>query len=491
MPARTLPRFVLFSLALALALSFRAPASAEPLAGLPQNTLAAIKARLAKAQGNRGDMACVIIDLDSGKSLLDESGASLLAPASNMKVLTSAAALATLGSDFEFVTRVMAQGSVQGGVLQGDLCIVGGGDPNLSGRFYGDDPLALFRDWGNRLKALGITQVSGNLLYDSTLFGGESFNPHWPQDDQFNRWYCAEVSALAFNDNCINVKVTPGEVGQPARIELVPATAYCSVVNETRTTAGKGAALIDLRREKGANVIRVKGNVPAHGQGGFVGEITVADPAAFAATVFRETLEACGVRVTGQSRAHTLGADELPRFRTLIEHRARLVEALKPVNTNSQNLHAEMLLRQLGLAYAGKGTFKTGAAALQDWLVKNQLWDNGMVLADGSGLASANRVTARSLAKTLALMARRSDAELYVASMAVGGESGTLKKRMYDKRLKGRVYAKTGYINGVRALSGYLHGTRHRVAFSILMNGCAEGTGAQDDILALLAEALD
>ncbi len=490
MTARLLPRFALLSLAFALALASRVPATADSLPGLSDATQAAIEARLQKAQGKRGEMTCVAIDLDSGKTLIDYDGAHLLAPASNMKVLTSAAALCTLGSEYEFVTRVLARGQVANGVLSGDLCIVGGGDPNISGRFYGDDPLTLLRDWAAKLKAAGITRIDGDLLYDSTLFGGAAFNEGWPQDDQFIRWYCAEVSALAFNDNCINVKVTPGEIGQAAKVELIPATSYCSVVNETRTIGGKGAALIDLRRERGQNVIHVKGNVPAGGGGGYVGEITVADPARFAASVFRETLEAAGISVAGKTTAHTLEAQELPGFKTMVEHRAKLAQALVPVNTNSQNLHAEMLLRQLGLAYAGKGTFKTGIAALREWLEKNSLLDEAMTILDGSGLAAGNRVSARALAGVLALMARRDDAEIFRASLAVGGESGTLKKRMRETPLKGNVAAKTGYINGVRALSGYLLAGKRRIAFSMLMNDCAEGTPAQDDVLELLAQAL-
>lgn len=473
---------------LALGLCLPAPAlSQNP--GLPDATAAGVKTRLSSAMAKRGQAACVLLDLDSGDTLLDFNGDAQLAPASNMKVLTSAAALCTLGKDFEFSTRVLSRGSLSDGTLKGDLCLVGGGDPNISGRFYNDEPLTLLRQWAEKLKTAGIKSISGDLLYDSTLFGGDAFCPGWPQDDQFNRWYCAEVSALAFNDNCIAVKVTPGKVGEAANVVLVPQTNYCTIVNETKTTAGKGAALIDLRRERGQNVIRVKGNVPANGSGGFVGEITVSDGAAYFATVFRETLEAAGIKVEGQTRAHTLSAEELGAFSTLVDHRAKLLDALKPVNTNSQNLHAEMLLRQLGLAYAGKGTFKTGAAALEDWLTKKKLWDKGMVIVDGSGLSASNRVTARALCGVLALMDKREEAEAWRASMAVSGESGTLKKKLNGK-LKGKVIAKTGYISGVRALSGYMTCGKKRVAFSMLYNDCNDVTECEEDVLEAVYAAL-
>lgn len=472
----------------ALSLALQSPAQSQSTP-LPDATKAAVTARLTQAMAKRGQASCVVLDLTNGDTLLDFNGDVPLAPASNMKVLTSAAALCLLGKDYEFSTRVLARGGISGGTLSGDVCIVGGGDPNISGRFYNDDSLTLFRQWAEKLKAAGISAVSGDLLYDSTLFGGEAFNRGWPQDDQYNRWYCAEVSALAFNDNCINVKVTPGKVGEAANVELMPKTAYCTIINETKTVAGKGAALIDLRRERGSNVIRVKGNVPASGAGGFVGEISVSDGASFAATVFRETLEAAGIKVSGKTSAHTLSASELGEFKLMVEHRAKLLDAIKPVNTNSQNLHAEMLLRQLGLAFAGKGTFKTGTAALQNWLDKRGLWQDGMAIVDGSGLAARNRVTARALASVLALMDKREEAESWRASMAVSGESGTLKKRLNGK-LKGKVVAKTGYISGVRALSGYLECGKRRVAFSMLFNDCGNPTECEQDVLEALVAAL-
>lgn len=471
-----------------LALALHKPAQSQT-SSLPDATAAAVKARMAKSIARHGEASCVLIDLESGDTLLDFAGDALLAPASNMKLLTSSAALGMLGKDFEFSTRVLARGNVADGKLAGDLCLVGGGDPNISGRFYNDEPLTLFRQWAMQIKGAGITSVSGDLNYDSTLFGGDAFNPNWPQDDQYNRWYCAEVSALAFNDNCISVKVTPGKVGEPAKVELVPQTAYCTVINETKTTAGKGAALIDLRRERNENVIRVKGNVPANGSGGFIGDITVSDPAAFAATVFRETLAAAGITVEGKTQAHTLSAEDLAAYRTLIDHRAKLLDAIKPVNTNSQNLHAEMLLRQLGLAYAGKGTFKTGAAALQDWLKKKDLWTDGMVTVDGSGLSACNRITSRALAGVLAIMDKRPEAEAWRASMAVSGESGTLKKKFAGK-LKGKVVAKTGYISGVHALSGYLTCGKRRIGFSMIFNDASEATDCEGDVLELVLDAL-
>ncbi|MCC6573083.1 MAG: D-alanyl-D-alanine carboxypeptidase/D-alanyl-D-alanine-endopeptidase [Planctomycetes bacterium] len=480
----TFSRVSLLALIVVAALNVSATAEGES-ASLADS----ISARLKQAEGKRGTAGCLVVDLDSGKTVASYNQTTLLAPASNMKVLTSAAALCTLGKDFEFVTRVFSRGDVKEGTLSGDLCIVGGGDPNISGRFYEGDCLKLFKDWAAKLKQAGIIKVGGDLLYDSTLFGGPAFCEGWPKDDQYVNWYCAEVSALAFNDNCVGIKVLPGKEGETGKIELSPATSYVKVVNQTKTIAGKGAVAVGIMRPRDANTFTVKGTVPEKSTWGYTDDSTVTDPALYAATVFKETLEACGIAVAGKISPFTMTSDELIKFTSRVEHRAKFTDALKPVNTNSQNLHAEMLFRHVGLAYAGKGSFKTGEAGVMDFLSKQEIDHEGVVILDGSGLSAGNRVTARLMTEVLKLMARREDREVFKSSLAVGGETGTLDKRMKDKLLKGRVFAKTGYIDGVHALSGYLDaGTRH-YAFSMLMTDCGDAKDAMDDILLMLAKA--
>ncbi|MCL4731357.1 MAG: D-alanyl-D-alanine carboxypeptidase, partial [Planctomycetes bacterium] len=215
----------------ALALIALARPRAAEAAPVSPDIETAILAQLKKAEGKRGKAGCVVIDLADGATVVSHNAAEPLAPASNMKVLTSVAALATLGPGFEFVTRVVARGSVADGTLGGDLCLIGGGDPNLSGRFHDGDVTALFRAWAARLASMGIRRVAGDIQYESSLFGGEAYCDGWPRDDQYTRWYCAEVSALAFNDNCVGVRVIPGKAGEPAKIETIPPTAYVTVIN--------------------------------------------------------------------------------------------------------------------------------------------------------------------------------------------------------------------------------------------------------------------
>ncbi|MBZ0134927.1 MAG: D-alanyl-D-alanine carboxypeptidase/D-alanyl-D-alanine-endopeptidase [Planctomycetes bacterium] len=460
-----------------------------PVIAIDKSSRSEITARLTKAEGKRGTAGCVIIDLDSGETILSQNADKALTPASNMKLLTTIAALDQLGPDFEFVTRVMSKGTVKEGTLTGDLCIMGGGDPNISGRFYEDDPTALFKQWAGKLKSAGITKVTGNLEYDSTLFGGDAYCDGWPQDEQYIKWYCAEVSALAFNDNCIGIRVLPTKPGQAAKIEVIPETAYVTIVNETRTAAGRKGAEIGIVRPHGTNTITVKGTVYEQATWGYFTDVTVTDPAGYAATVFKETLAREGVTVQGGIKATTLTNEAMQGYDVRVEHRAPLIQALTPINTNSQNLHAEMLFRQLGVRYAGKGTFKTGRAAMEAFLNEHGLLTDGVHITDGSGLARGNDVSANLIVKLLQLAAAGEYFAAFKDSLAVGGETGTLEKRLGDKSVAGKVYAKTGYINNVRSLSGYLITDNRRLAFSMLMNDCVYTKQMQDEILEVLAKA--
>jgi D-alanyl-D-alanine carboxypeptidase/D-alanyl-D-alanine-endopeptidase (penicillin-binding protein 4) len=457
-------------------------------ATLPASARARIEAQLTKAEGRRGTASCVVVDLDSKQTLFSSKSDKALTPASNMKLLTTAAALKLLGGEFEFKTQLLSDSQVTGGALQGPLYFLGGGDPNLSGRFHDGDCVALFKQWAAKLKAAGIARIDGGIKFDSTLFGGEDYCDGWPQDDQYTKWYCAPVSALAFNDNCVGIRVLPTTPGKPAKIEVTPPTAYVTIVNETRTAPGRKGAEIGIVRPRGENTITVKGTVYEQATWGYFIDVTVHDPARYAATVLRETLEAEGIKVAGETAPCFLNAQDAAKCRTLVEHKLALLTALGPINTNSQNLHAEMLFRMLGARYTGKGTFKTARAATEALLREQGWWQEGVNVVDGSGLARDNAVTAELLTRVLVDMSRSPNFEAYRNSLATAGESGTLEKRL--KELRGTVHAKTGYIPGVRALSGYLIKGERRLAFSILMNDCVYSKETQDEIVEIIAGAV-
>ncbi len=385
-------------------------------------------------------------------------------PASNMKILTGAAAMARLGPNFRFVTEFVR-------TAEGDLVVVGDGDPNWSGRFFGGDATAMMRNVARELKAHGVTKCR-HLVLDSSRFDNVTIHPDWPKD-QLDRWYCAPVAALVFNDSCWDLTVKPGgRSGAPARVEILPSLLRPVVLNRCETTAGRSHVVHVARADSGE--LAVRGRVQLTSRG-VPANLTVADPVRFFGAGLRAALRAEGIAVSGK----VLRGKKPAEAERVLFVRSKIRRTMTVMLTDSQNLYAECLFRRLG-----KGSFasaaKSGAAALAREGVSIQ----GLDWQDGSGLARTNRVTARTLYDA---MQRYRDEPVFVEAFAKGGE-GTLRRRYRD--LKSRLRAKTGTIRGVSALSGYVTGQNGgRYVFVILCNGRsrARARALQDRIVKRLA----
>lgn len=384
-------------------------------------------------------------------------------PASNQKILTAAAALRRLGREFRFETRV-ARGA------RGELVVVGDGDPNLSGRWFDGDPTRVLRLMAADVKARGIDRV-GDLVLDASRFDGEMVHPDWPAD-QLDRWYCAPVAALVYNDSCWDITVRPGgRAGDPARVEVQPALLRPSVLNRCET-AGEGEQhLVHLARAAEAD-LAVHGRILLSSSG-ITGNVAVRDPVLFFGRAFRAALEAEGVAVEGALRVGRVeGAKDL------LVYRSGLDRTLEVMLRNSQNLYAECLFKR-----AGDGTFRGGGEAVAAALREMGVPTEGLVASDGSGLARTNRVSARTLYGVLQALR---DEPHFVQALPAGGE-GTLRRRY--AHLGARLRAKTGYIRGVSALSGYVTGgSGTRYVFTVLANG--RSTARARRLQDLLVEAL-
>ncbi|MBI4606652.1 MAG: D-alanyl-D-alanine carboxypeptidase/D-alanyl-D-alanine-endopeptidase [Planctomycetes bacterium] len=427
--------------------------------------------------------------LGVGVAIIDEGGRTACAinadvpfkPASNQKVLTTAAALHGLGADFRYETVLLGTGPVAGGKLQGDLVIRGGGDPNISGRFHGGDPSALLRRWARDLHAAGLREVTGDIVADDTLFDDERFPAVWDSRQQ-EVWYAAQVSALSINDNCADVTVRPGaSPGKPARITVEPARAGIAVEGSVETRAGRGSRVI-VHRKPGTNLISVRGEIGVRADP-WNGNVTLDDPASVFACALEAALEGAGVTVRGGARkaerpaasgesgdaplarpvpasAHGPGGSGGgtgggSRGTVLLRHTSTLLEDLPVVLKRSQNLHAEILLKLLGARAGGEGSRKGGARAVQRYLEAKGIPAAGLVVADGSGLAHENRVTARVFARVLHAVRSEPYFERYLQVLPIAGKDGTLDDRFQGKSpARGNLYAKTGYIRGVSCLSG-------------------------------------
>ncbi len=434
-----------------------------------------------------------LVDLDSGKVVYQNNEEKLFVPASNAKLFSTALALVRLGPDRRFTTRLVADEPLRAdGGIKGDLRLLGGADPNFSSRIvpynpkveYGDDPLEPIRRLAQQAYDLGLRKVAGNIVGDDSRFVWTPYPEGWSLED--STWsYGAPVSALSFNDNRIEVLVRPGAgPGQPATLRLEPAVDYYAVRNLTNTATTRMVARtlsVELQPEQRA--IRLWGEIPVRSPGREL-SIAVNDPALFAAMALKQELEQLGVEIAGTAVAHHYEQTDVPDLKggppvpvrpfpleLASIQSAPLREIIKITNKTSQNLHAEMLLREVGYSRRGVGSHEAGIEEMRTFLKEAGLSPWEFFLSDGSGLSRKDLVSPAATVKLLQHMWNSALRDDYVESLATAGEDGTLDWRFSRTMAKSRVSAKTGTMSHVTALSGYattLDG-RH-LAFSVFVN---------------------
>jgi D-alanyl-D-alanine carboxypeptidase/D-alanyl-D-alanine-endopeptidase (penicillin-binding protein 4) len=462
------------------AVSHACGGGSAPSKGLDPQELGEALGRELKSKALRGaDVGVVVYDLVAREMVFTHHPDLPLIVASNNKLVTTAAALERLGPDFQFRTTVAAAGRrTAEGTLRGNLLIIGRGDPSISGRFHKGRVTAVLERWAKALADAGIERVRGDVLADDSYFDGEFTHPGWPK--RHAAWYCAQVCALSMNDSCVDLAVFPGEHrGDRARVAVQPPTSYVDLYNGCTTSrASGGSNHVIAHRLAGKNQLRVTGKIRRR-SAPFETSVTVHDPALYTATVFKEVLERAGIEVTGLVRRRPPGYEvREEEFEEIITTTSSLADAVAVANGRSQNFYAEQILKTLGREMQGEGSWDAGAKAVKAWLRDAGI--HGTVqYADGSGLARGNRFTARQLAAVLAWMNCRRTSTLYWRSLAQPGKPGTLARRSLLFPLQGRLFAKTGFIDRVSALSGYLECPSGRLlAFVTLVNNYRAGLSA-------------
>jgi serine-type D-Ala-D-Ala carboxypeptidase/endopeptidase (penicillin-binding protein 4) len=460
-----------------------APPAAAALPALQRD----IDAILASPALEHGFWGVLVKSLRSGDTLYSLNARKLLMPASNMKIVTLAAAAERLGWDHTYPTALFAAGDVESGTLRGDLIVVGSGDPSITAE-NGD---ALFGEWAERLRAAGIRAVAGRVIGDDDAFEDNGLGFGWSWDDLPDD-YAAGVSALQFNENAVRVTVTPGPAaGDSAGIAIAPAGSGLDVVSSVTTAAPDAAVSIATRRLPGSMRLALGGSMPAgHAPATLV--VSVENPTLFFAGALRQALIARGIDVRGPA----VDVDEIrdaparPRAPLATHTSAPLSTLAVRLMKISQNLYAETLLKTLAPAAprTSEGGRAEAAAALQPWGVAA----DALIQRDGSGLSRYDYVTAEALVAILAHVDR--DQRLrgpFEASLPIAGRDGTLSNRMKGTAAEGNARAKTGSMSNVRALSGYVtSASGEPLVFSIVANNfaaAAEVLAATDAIVIRLA----
>lgn len=486
-------RPALFRMALATALSCALVAfGAPPAPAASSSALGKKVASLMKddAVTGKGDTSgVVVVDTKTGHTEFARNATAGIAPASNMKLITVAAALDLLGKDFRFHTDVYADSSRADGVVTGDLYLKGFGDPTLSP----GDLKALAR----QVQALGITKISGRVIADASYFDDVRINPSW-RDEFYQQPDQAEVSALSLlpdgehMPNTVGVNYQATSVGKPAKLSLTPATAagHVKLVNKTSTSGAGSWTTIRVSRKPGSNKVTVSGRVGAR-RPLLTQHISVTNPARYAAQVFRGELSKLGVSVGGGIGTGKTPTDSTVRVGTLAS--APLTDIVKPLMKLSVNTYSETLTKRMGAIWK-QGTWVTGTERVRDWMTANDMPVTHVKLKDGSGLAASNRLTP---ATTMAVLRHAQQASWwddYYDSLPVAGIrkksiGGSLHNRMVGTAAANNVRAKTGTIRGVTALSGYATGKNgHLYAFSMLSQYAgASPVGLSDKLAVALA----
>jgi len=401
-----------------------------------------------------------IKSLDNGQILYTRNEQKGFMPASNMKIFSTAVALARLGPDFRYETQLLSTDPrVQDGVINGDLYVVGSGDPSFAARFHDDNPLAPLEAWAQTLKAQGITRVEGDLIGDDDLFDDQYIAESWSYG-YLSDWYAAESGALCLNDNCYDVYVSPGSAtGAPVHVRTVPPNVYGEFVVSATTASPGTRGRIRVGRQVDTNTFTIRGRLPL-GDEETKQYVSVHNPTLFFVSVLKDVLENAGIEVAGEPR----DIDDLDKRRYDTSKMALLAqydsvplsEIIKAVNKPSQNLYADQLLKTLGARFGERGSFAQGCEVVKAFLDEQGVDSNGLAMTDGSGLARTDLVQPRQTAGLLEVMYRHPHFPYFFESLPIAGVDGTIRSRMKGTRAEGNVHAKTGYISRVRCLSGYV-----------------------------------
>jgi D-alanyl-D-alanine carboxypeptidase/D-alanyl-D-alanine-endopeptidase (penicillin-binding protein 4) len=443
-----------------------------------------LDAELDVAPLNRQLWGVALVD-DHGRLLYGRNESRLFIPASNAKLVVGAVASALLSPDWKVKTSLYG-GPISNGVVQGDLVLYGRGDPTMDRRCYSSDttlagvcdrdPFLRLRLLVDSLAAKGVHTINGDLVGDGSYFEATTIHPKWEAFD-LNWWYAAPVSGLGFNDNSVDFAWQPGPApGAPAVITMTPNLGDLEFENRTLTVLPSGESDIGDRffRYPGTLRIWAEGTV-ALGNPGRTEYFALPDPNLYTARALRQVLADAGISVLGTTRSTTDSTRYavLRRTAPIAEVQSRpLRDWVFPILNTSQNWFAEMLLKQLGKQFGKGGSWIEGLEVERRFLIDSVSVDSTQFsLSDGSGLSSSNLISPRAFTQILNFMRRHPRFPTFGAGLPRAGGTGSLRNRFVGTALAGRVWAKTGSIPGVNALSGYIETDRQgTLTFSVEAN---------------------
>ena len=462
---------------------------------------------LGSGQPAKGEWGILIADANTGQVLFEQNADRYFVPASNMKLFTTALALATLGPEYRFRTTLesLAEPAADGKIA-GPLYLVGRGDPNLSNRKFPFDLKEEFIgpsekmivELADAIAAKGVKEISGDIVGDDSYFPRDRYPNGWEIDDMV--WeYGAAISAIVLDDNTVQLTLTPGDhAGDRVDSVVAPTAPEFTVDNQVITSATGVKPDLTLKREPGSNVVTLLGTLPAKSNQRKL-TLAIQEPALHAAAMLKRLLEDRGIKVSGTVRQLSLppGPTEGEKRVVLAEHLSiPLGQSVKLVNKISQNLHTEMLLRTAARQNGVWSTPEDLANFAASFYSIVGIPPGDVVQTDGSGLSRHDLVTPRAVVALLLYVQKQPWFGAYFGSLPVAGIDGTLEDRMKNSIAVGRLHAKTGSVEHVRTRSGYADlPSGRRLVFSFLSNNMGskshEATDALDALSIAMIEEFD
>jgi len=444
--------FALLALA-AIVASASVPARADALH-------ATLERAFAPALAHADDWSLVVLDAN-GKTLFADRADRALTPASTLKLIVASTALARLGADYRFHTILAARDPIgSDGTLQGDLWLAGTGDPSLVREDLAGAAKVLY--------ANGLRRIAGGVIVDANAVAPPEVNPLWNPADA-NEGFQSPTSGISLDEDTVEFHVIGGAPGSLARVSFVPQSSAVGYAGAVVTGGADEAPDISIDATGVPNVFRVSGRIPAGGEEKIW--VPVHGIAHYAGSVFERMLLDRHITVGAPAGIGVTPLDT----RLLWSHTSAPLRRLVAfMLIHSNNHFAEQLMRRLG-AIDGRGTDAEGLAAERAFLRERGIPTPGLHVVDGSGLAHADRAAAITFASILADAQRRGGGQALLSLLPLGGEQGTLKDYRFTTAL-GRVRAKSGHLDGVDSLAGYVTTRRHgRVAFAFVIDGVSRG----------------
>lgn len=427
-------------------------------------------------------IAFVVIDILSGKPVIQYNENLSIVPASVLKLFTTAAALEILGKDFRFKTELQYQGTIKDSILKGDIFIKGFGDPTLGSRFFKSYYFSpfFFDRWADSVRKAGISGIEGNIIGDGSLFSGEPIPKTWTWGDISNH-YGTSPNALTIYDNAYTLYFNSGKsIGDSTVILKTEPEVLLSFENHV-TSSKNGGDNAYIFGSNTDTIRRIWGTIPLNKEE-FPVKGSLPDPALCTATEFKKHMQNNGIGISGNSQStyqsDTATLSKKKQVAIAKFYSPALKEIVYQTNKNSINLFAENMLLQIGLKAKNSATAESGSEVVEVFLKKKGIDTDGFYMNDGSGLSRANAVTALQTARLLAEMTKSSVSKEFIASLPIGGTDGTIKGMFKSTPQKGNILAKSGSFTRVRSYAGYANLQNDGpVAFAIIVNNynCSSG----------------